>query len=64
MGARRQASQLVQVGLNVLPVFGHLSPFNSRQKIARLYCKEAGGGTQRRDDPHRASCLRTALKRA
>lgn len=63
MGERRQASKLAQVGLNVLPVFGHLSPDQIAPEDCRAYIARRRN-LGRKDATIRTelSCLRTALK--
>lgn len=62
MGDRRQASKLAQVGLNVLPVFGHLSTSQISADDCRSYvAKRRQSG--RKDATIRAElgCLRSAM---
>lgn len=63
MGARRQASKLAQVGLNVLPEFGHLSPAQITIDDCRSYIeKRSAAGRKDATIRTELSCLRTALK--
>lgn len=63
MGARRQASKLAQVGLNVLPVFGHLSPAQIRPDDSKAYiAKRRVAGRKDATIRTELACLRTALK--
>ncbi|TMV81706.1 site-specific integrase [Thioclava sp. BHET1] len=63
MGERRQASKLAQVGLNVLPTFGHLSPPQITPDDCRNYAaKRRDAGRKEATIRTELSCLRTALK--
>ncbi len=55
VAGRRQASKLAQVGKNVLPVFGHLSPHQITADDCRSYI------TKRREDGRKDGTIRTEM---
>lgn len=62
VSGRRQAAKLAQVGRNILPVFGHLTPSQITADDCRKYT-EARRGLGRKDATIRTElgCLRTCL---
>lgn len=63
MGERRQASKLAQVGLNVLPAFGHLAALQVSTDDCRAYMfKRRKDGRKDATIRTELGCLRSALR--